>query len=183
MSIEAEIAAQFAGAVEVEHAVEKFAHKVAEYAKSLAPVFGDLPPRRGEPAHGEPGDYRDSIKVEHPPRATAVPTRRVISRDFKAAWIELGTRHMPEYAVFAKTAAYFGGTGPTIDEGVEHAQGHLRRELETLAKLRAGHAGTMHEAIAKSKSIAEQKRAVDQARMTRSAAFKAARGGGRRRGR
>jgi hypothetical protein len=173
VSIEAEIAAQFAGALEVEHAVEEFAHKVADYAKTLAPVFGDKPPKRGAPPQGSPGDYRGSIKVEHPPRAGATPTRRVISRDHKAIWIELGTRHMPEYAVFTKTAKYFGGTGPIIDEGVQHAQHHLRGELERLAKLTATGAAADR--------IAAQRKSVESARTARSSAFKAARRGRRRR--
>lgn len=174
MSIEAEIAAQFAGAIEIEHEVEKFAHKVADYAKTLAPVFGDHPTKRGEPPHGEAGDYKDSITVEHPPKATAVPTRRVISRDYKAIWIELGSRHMPEYAVFAKTARYFGGTGPVFEEGIEHAQSKLRDELHKLEKLTA--------VSGEAALIAKQAGAVDQARLARSAAFRAARGP-RRRGR
>lgn len=183
MSIEAEIAAQFAGAIEVEHAVQKFAEQIRDEIKDRTPVFDAEKDRRATPGIGEPGDLKDSIKVEHPPRVTAVPTRRVISRDPKAIWAELGTRHFPEVGMFAQVAHLHGGTGPVIDAGVAHAQGHLRRELETLAKLRAGHAGTMRDAVTKSRSIAEQKRAVDQARLNRSAAFKAARGGRRGRSR
>lgn len=165
MGIEAEIAAQVLGAAEVHVALDEFAHEVADYAKSVAPVFGDLPPHREAPKHGGPGDYRDSIHVE-PVRVGAL-VRRVISRDFKAVWIELGSSHMPEYAVFAKTAAYFGGTGPVIDEGVQSAQGKLREELEKYAKMAAVGASELE--------VAEQVRNVERARRARSAAFRAAR--------
>ena len=171
MSVQAEILAQMAVSIEVEHHLDKFAKEVADYAKSIAPVFGDQPPKRGEPGIGEPGDYRDSIAVER--IAAKVPTRRVISRDPKAIWIELGSRHMPEYAVLAKTAAYFGETGPVIDEGVEIAQGKLREGLEKLAKLSAVGAAA-HE-------VTEAERAISAARQARSSAFKAARGPRRRR--
>lgn len=172
MSIESEIAAQFAGAAEVKLGVDKLAHEVADYAKSIAPVFGDQPPKRGEPGVGEPGDYKESIGVEAAPGAKT-PARRVISRDPKAIWVELGSRHMPEYAVFAKTAAHFGGTGPVIEEGVDYAQGRLRGELKKLAEMTA--------AGASDAGLAAQRSAVDQARLGRSAAFRAARGPRRRR--
>jgi hypothetical protein len=163
-------------------ATDHLANEVRDYAKGLAPVFGDRDPRRGSPAHGEPEDYKNSIKV------TAHPTeplgRRVISTDFKALWIEVGNRHMPEYAVFTKTAAYFGGTPPILNEGVRDAQHHLRGELEKLAKLSAMSAVGLKSGIEKSRALTEQKHAVNRARNARSAAFKAARqprGKGRRR--
>ena len=170
MDLEGEILAQFAGNVEVEHHLDHFAQKVADYAKGLAPVFGDKPPKRNEPGIGDAGDYKESIQVE---RHHGPGKRRVISRDPKAIWIELGTVHMPEYAVFAKTAAYFGGTGPVIEQGIVTAQGKLREELENLAKLTATGAAA-HE-------ISAAEGAVRSARQARSAAFKAARGPRRRR--
>lgn len=169
-SIIADIEGQFLGSLEAEHHLDKFAEQVRDYAKELAPVFGDLPPKRNEPEHGEPGDYKESITVspiKHPGK------RRVGSKDFKAIWIELGSRHMPEYAVFAKTAAYFGGTGPVFEEGIVQAQGRLREHLETLAKLGATGATAA--------ALAEQHREVGRARQARSSAFKAARGPRRRR--
>lgn len=156
----------------IDHGVAEEAKKGADYAKSIAPVFGDLPPKRGEPGLGEPGDYKESIGTKHMSTAK-VPTWRVFSDDPKAIWIELGSTHMPEYAVFAKMAAYFGGTGPVIDEGVQHAQGKLRQELEKFEKLTA--------TGAEAALIAEQKAAVSRARIARSSAFKAARGPRRRR--
>lgn len=169
MSIEDEISAGL-HAVEIEHELDRFCDKVINYAKDLAPVFGDLPPKRDEPGIGDPEDYKNSIRQL--PGHRKPGHRRVGSDDPKAIWIEVGTRHMPEHAVFTKTAKYFGGTGPIIDEGVQHAQSNLRSELEKLEKLGAEGAAT-HQ-------IAAQRRAVDQARAARSSAFKAARG---RRGR
>lgn len=170
MGIEAEIAAGL-HSVEIEHELDQFAHKVIEYAKGIAPVFGDLPPKRDEPGIGAPEDYKNSIREL--PGHRKPGHRRVGSDDPKAIWIEVGTVHMPEYAVFTKTAKYFGGTGPIIDEGVQQAQDQLRGELERLAKLTAIGAAGHH--------IAAQQRAVERARQARSAAFKAARGPRRRR--
>ncbi|PBA85411.1 hypothetical protein DKM27_24685 [Mycobacterium tuberculosis variant bovis] len=170
MTIEAEIAAGL-HSVEIEHELHKFAEKVRDYARDLAPVFGETgrDDRRTAPPEGAPGDFRESIKV----RTTGKPGHlRVGSNSPIALWQEVGTRHFPEDAIFAKTAKYFGGTGPIIDEGVQHAQGRLRGELERLEKLAAAGAGAHH--------IAAQRRAVEQARTARSAAFKAARGRGRR---
>lgn len=175
MTIEAEIAAGL-HSVEVEHELDKFAEKVRDHARGLAAVFGQTgrDDRRSAPPEGEPGDFRDSIKV----RTTGKPGHRHVGSNSPIAlWQEVGTRHFPEDAIFAKTAKYFGGTGPIIDEGVQHAQGKLRGELERLEKLTAAGAASHH--------IAAQRRAVESARTARSAAFKAARGrrGGRRRGR
>ncbi|TDH48890.1 hypothetical protein E2F47_22250 [Mycobacterium eburneum] len=171
MGIIADIEAGISSA-EVTHALDELAHEVADYAKSIAPVFGDRPPKRAEPGIGSPDDYKDSIKVT----GRGPSKRRVESDDPKAVWIELGTEHMPEYAVFAKTAAHFGGTGPTLEQGVAHAQSRLRGELQKLADL--------NDAGASDAEVAEQRRNVAQARTYRRSAFKAARSGGpRRRGR
>lgn len=187
MALEDEILAQMVGASEITDGLDKLAAEVCEAAKSMAPVFGDLPPHRGEPASktNPTGDdsYRDSIHVEevrgHPDK------RRVISRDPKAVWIEIGTKHMPEYAVFARAAKLFDSVGgPSFssdgrdsmaDHGVEHAHHHLRDELETLAKMKATDVAAHH--------IAAQRGVVNQARLARSAAFRAARPNSRGRGR
>ncbi|OIN79765.1 hypothetical protein [Mycobacterium malmoense] len=170
---EADLIAEFSAglhAVEIEGALDEFAHEVADHAKSLAPEFDAERDRRSEPGIGDPGDFKNSIKVE----TTGKPgRRRVISRDPKAIWAEMGSVHMPEYAVFAKTAAYFGGTGPVIEEGVQRAQSRLRTEVEKLAKLTAEGAG-IHK-------LSAQAARVTQARIDRSAAFKAARPRRRRR--
>jgi len=171
MSIESEIAAGL-HSVEIEHELDKFAEEVRDHARGLAAVFGESgrDDRRDAPPEGEPGDFRDSIEVGPSPK---VGHRRVGSNSKIALWQEVGTRHFPEDAIFAKTAKYFGGTGPIIDEGVNEAQHHLRGELEKLEKLTAEGAAANH--------IASQRRAVNEARLARSAAFRAARGG--RRGR
>jgi hypothetical protein len=183
MSIEDEILAQMVGAHEITDGLDKLAKDVCDFAKSIAPVFGDLPPHRDAPADGDVGEYRDSIQVEdvhgHP------DVRRVISRDKKAIWIEIGTKHMPEYAVFTRAAALFGAEGgPSFsasgrdsmaDAGVHHAHHKLRDELETLAKLKATGAAAHH--------ISAQRGVVNQARIARSAAFTAARPRSRGRGR
>lgn len=161
-------------------ATDHLADEVRDYAKGIAPVFGDRDPRRGSPAYGEPEDYKNSIKViPHPDEPLG---RRVISNDFKALWIEVGTRHMPEYAVFTKTAAYFGGTPPILNEGVREAQHHLRGELEKLAKVMTLGAVGLKGGLAKSKAIQEARSSVHSARQARSNAFKQAKGP-RRRGR
>ncbi|KLO31585.1 hypothetical protein ABW16_01755 [Mycolicibacter heraklionensis] len=162
--IEAILAAAGAAltAREVEDGLDHFAGEVCEYARSIAPVFGDRPPKRDAPPFDEPGGFRDSIHVEHPRRGV----RRVISRlDPLALWQELGTIHMPEYAVFSRTAEHFGGTAPVIgDDGVMHAQSHLRKALVRLAELHAAGAGA--------DEIAVQQTRVRMARQQRSAEFR-----------
>lgn len=161
-------------------ATDHLAGEVAAMVKSATPVFGDKDPRRGSPAHGDPGDARNAIKVE--PHPNEPLGRRVISRDFKAIWIEVGSRHMPEYAPFTRAAAYFGGTPPILNQGVRDAQHHLRGELEKLAKLGAMSAVGLKAGIAKSQALTAQKHVVNQARTARSLAFHQARGP-RKRGR
>lgn len=90
----------------VQAGVEKKAAKVQAYWQSIAPVFGDRPPKRDAPSHGAVGAYRDSISIEDHPSGD-VPGKRVKDTDFKAKWIEFGNAHMPEYAPRAKTKAKF----------------------------------------------------------------------------
>lgn len=156
-------------------ALKAKADEIADHWKGIAPVFGDRPPKREAPPYGgAEGEYRDSIRAEPFRKKDGMPAYRVGTDDYRALWIELGTKHMPEYAPATKTAALFGDTtGPIMSEGVKTAQGHLREQLETLAKLKA-------EGAAASR-IAEQTKQVNAARQARTSAFKAARG--RRRGR
>lgn len=172
MSIEADLRALGLTVVglEAEHHLDHFAEQIRDEIRERTPVFGDHPPKRDEPGIGEPGDLKASIVVD-PIKSPGL--RRVRSDDPKVIWAELGAKHFPEVAMFAQVAALHGGTGPTIleDAGIEHAQKHLRGELEKLAKLAA--AGV---------PLAAQRAAVQRARGQRSAAFRAARGG-RRRGR
>lgn len=183
MTAEQDIIAELSAGLheaEVMHELHQLADKVCEQVKEETPVFGDLPPKRSAPAEGDIGDARNAVHVE--PHGDDY---RVISRDPKAVWIEIGTAHMPEYAPFTKAAAMFGSTdGPSFsssgrdsmaDEGVKHAHEHLRGEVERLAKLQATGAAAHH--------IAAARKSVNQARVTRSAAFKAARPRRGRRGR
>lgn len=159
------------GDLAFEAELDVFADKVRDYARDLAPQWGDRDERRSEPPHPEWDVFKETIlnKFVKPGQ------RHVGSNSPIALWQEVGTRHFPEDAIFGKTAKYFGGTGPIIDEGVQSAQGHLRGELERLAKLTAEGAAA-HELHA-------QRASVEHARQARSSAFKAARGSrrGRRR--
>lgn len=174
VSIASEIAAGL-HSYEIERELDKLAERVAEYAKGIAPVFGDRDPRRAEPGDGgDPGDYRDSIEV-----VPDGPGRRLVgSWDKKALWIEVGTRHMPEYAVFTKTGAHFGDTrGPIIDEGVRIAQGKLRHAIDRLAEI---HADASLTGVARDERIARQRKHIEAARQARSSEFRTAKNGRRR---
>ena len=147
--------------------LDKFAHKVCEYVQDLAAVFGTgRDDRRSAPPEGSPGDFKASIVVE-----PLKPGHRKVGSDSPIAiWQEIGTAHFPEDAIFAKTAAYFGGTGPIIDESVNAAHHDLRGKVEHLAKL-------MAEGVTGAK-LAHAQAQVAQARIDRSAAFRAARRAG-----
>lgn len=91
-----------------EAAVRRKAERVVEYWQSIAPVFGDLPPKRKHPPYGgSPGDYRDSIQILEEDNGRI----RVAATDYKAAWIEFGSAHMPKYAPLAKVKARFKISG------------------------------------------------------------------------
>jgi hypothetical protein len=168
IDFEDEILAQIVGSREAEHQLDKYAHQIADEIRELTPEFGDLPPKRDAPVWGKSGDAKAAIQV-----LPGGPGRRIVqSDDPKAIWIEVGTRHMPEYAPFTKVAAMHGGTGPIVEQGIQHAQHKLREALEHLEKLGAEGATAA--------AIARQRQAVDTARNARSAAFRAARSGNRR---
>lgn len=165
MSIEIDLEEGMNNDPEILKALRELAEKVCQDAKDLAPVFGETghDEHRKTPPHDDPGAYRDSIKV--------VPIKdphvlRVQTNDFKAIWIEMGSKHMPEYAVFAKAAALNGGTGPDFAAEIQGAQENLRGELEKLSK--------MHAEGAAAERISEQEQAVERARTARSVAFKQA---------
>lgn len=149
---------------EVEHKLDKFAAEVCEYAKRIAPVFDPGRDRRSTPGIGDPGDYRESIRVVD----VKAGHRRLQTDDPKMYWVEMGSEHMPEFAVFTRTAEHFGSTtGPIMDAGVLQAHHHLRRELDRLADMRAAGAGK--------RMLDAQRARVTEQRMKRSAAFRAAR--------
>lgn len=172
MGIEAEIAAQYLGSELAERQLDEFCEQLVEEIRERTPIFGDHPPKRNEPGIGEPGDLKESIHVDPVKRPGR---RRVGSDDPKAIWAELGAKHFPEVGMFAQVVALHGGTGPIIDEGVQHAQTKLRGEVERLDKLVAEGALPA--------SIAAQRASVARARQGRSAAFRAARSAPGRRGR
>ena len=171
---------------EVHHKLDAVVKEAQDKAKSRAPVFDvenkkrnrrDLPPwdsfHLNEPGH--PGDYRNSIVIE---RVKGKPhVRRLISRDYKAVWIEIGTRHMPEYAILTNIAREYGSkTGPsfsengehvsTEDEGVSRSHDSLREAIKTME--------TMMENGAKGKALDSIRNKINTIRNQRSAAFRAA---------
>ena len=176
-AIEREIMSKMMASEEVHHKLDAVVKEAQRKAKELAPVFGDLPPRRESPPNGgSPGDYRDSIVIENVKGKPHV--RRLISRDYKAIWIEIGTRHMPEYAVFTKIASmYHAKTGPHFtndgggrvsmhDENVKRKHELLRGALDDLKGLIG--------ADAESAAIERARDKINTIRNQRSAAFRAA---------
>lgn len=86
------------------------AREVKEYWQSIAPVWGDKPPKRGEPNIGEAGDYRESIQIM-PTLMTEVglPVIKVGSNDEKAHWLEYGSIHNPEHGYGQRVMDHFAG--------------------------------------------------------------------------
>jgi hypothetical protein len=56
-----------------------------------------------------PGDYSESVKVEYMKSKTGLPKARVSANDYKAFWIEYGSKHMPKFAPRQATLDHFGG--------------------------------------------------------------------------
>lgn len=73
-----------------------------DYAKSIAPVgeVGHNPESSDEPY--EPGAYRDSLHVERHSNPSRV-SYRLATDDYKRAWIEYGSTHMPKFRVLGRT--------------------------------------------------------------------------------
>lgn len=55
-----------------------------------------------------PGDYSKSIRIKYMSHGRFMKAR-ITAHDFKAHWIEYGSRHMPEFAPRAAMLSYFGG--------------------------------------------------------------------------
>lgn len=90
-------------------ALMKAGEEAVEYWKSEAPV-GEVEHtlKGGYVVH--PGDYKNSIRhkmIHEGPKRFV----RVQARDFKANWIENGSKHNPAHAPCAKTRAYMLGKG------------------------------------------------------------------------
>ncbi|WP_063039722.1 hypothetical protein [Nocardia pseudovaccinii] len=87
------------------------AKRGAAYGQSIAPVNKTGVPHTTKGGYrDEPGDYKKSISGE----AIFVHGAwrgRVISRDWKAHWIEYGTKHMPAMHIMLRTRRYLQGTG------------------------------------------------------------------------
>lgn len=63
----------------------------------------------------KPGDYENGIRVKFLRTPEGLPMARVTSHDYKSAWVEYGSSHMPEFAPRAATVAHYGGTGKSIE--------------------------------------------------------------------
>lgn len=100
---------------EERRAVKEKAKKVAEYARSIAPVYHG-PPRPDV----QPGEFRDSIINEDAPDYNGRPAARVVSHSRIAHLLEYGTSKMPALAVFARTAEHFNGTPDGTSVEYEH---------------------------------------------------------------
>lgn len=100
------IAAELNDQIRREQSIPRNAKAVAEaaeaYAKSLAPV--------------RTGAYRESIRTERRPDRNGFPVYRVLSDSPIAGYIEYGTKHNREFAVFAKTARRFNLAQAAVDE-------------------------------------------------------------------
>jgi hypothetical protein len=150
----------------VDEQLNNTANKMAEYWRSLAPV--------GTADEGDenPGAYRDSIHVE---RAETFDGFVVQADDFKSHWIEFGSRHMPEYAPAAKTAAAFGGVGPDLPENVAPVHRGLQEAIAEHEALKKSRFRKNPAERASKAQIAAAKAKVERLREARSTAFRTAR--------
>lgn len=107
--IEDEIRRKVREQAEVLTETRKQADRVKDHAVSISPV--------------DTGAYAAAWKVEPAPPVNGLPRFKVVNRHWTAHFIEFGTGKdtkegsvfgpdtpTPEFAVAAKTAAYFGGT-------------------------------------------------------------------------
>ncbi|MFM9261870.1 hypothetical protein ACKAMS_24855 [Rhodococcus sp. 5A-K4] len=84
-----------------------YAKEGAEYAKGIAPV-AKAPHTLPSGYVDNPGDYRDSIEgVAMFKNGRWIG--RVIARDYKAFWIEFGTKRWAKHAVLRRTREYVDG--------------------------------------------------------------------------
>jgi hypothetical protein len=106
------------------------AEEVAEYWKSIAPVWGDRPTKgattptedgSGRIVDAYEGEYANSIHVEESRGRVRVGSATKI-----AVFAEYGTAHMPEYACAQRTVEHFEGEANEL-LGTRNKQGGLRR--------------------------------------------------------
>lgn len=114
----------------VRAAKEEKAEEVAEYWKSIAPVWGDRDPKGAtvptETASGQivdayEGEYANSIHVESKGARVRVGSATKI-----AVFAEYGTEHIPEYACAQRTIEHFNGESSEL-LGTRNPKGGLRR--------------------------------------------------------
>lgn len=91
----------------VRAATIKKSKEVAEYWEGIAPVFGDKPPHRSEPAFGNIGDYKNSIHIKLRTHRSGYLTGQVSNTDPKAHWLEYGSAHNPEYGYMQRVKDHF----------------------------------------------------------------------------
>jgi hypothetical protein len=170
------VIAEFINDPKIRAEMEHLGGEVRDYWRSIAPVFDPKTSGRAELPEGRTvGEYRDSIHLEWVETSDSeLPVLRCLTDDILAPWVEFGTEHMPEYACAAKTAAHFGGDGPVYHAGITSAQNQVREGVRDLAAARKG--GSREDV-----SLAQKR--LDQARIARSAAFKAQRQRASRKGR
>jgi hypothetical protein len=89
---------------EAKAAALALASRGAEYARSIAPV-GEKDHRLKSGYVDHAGDYRDSIEGEVVFK-NGRWRGRVVARDFKAHWIEYGTKKWPKLAIMRRTRDY-----------------------------------------------------------------------------
>lgn len=106
------------------------AAEVAEYWKSIAPVWGDRPTKgattptedgSGRIVDAYEGEYANSIHVESKGNRVTVGSATKI-----AVFAEYGTAHMPEYACAQRTIEHFNGEASEL-LGTRNEKGGLRR--------------------------------------------------------
>jgi hypothetical protein len=112
-----EITAEMASNAEVAEAVYKRAQEAREFwmdywESSDHPYSREHALRSGYVER--PGDYSDSVKIKYGKAKEGAPKATVGTRDYKAAWIEYGSAHMPEFAPRAVTVSNFGGYNRSI---------------------------------------------------------------------
>jgi hypothetical protein len=114
----------------VHAAKEAKAQEVAEYWKSIAPVWGDRPTKgattptedgSGRIVDAYEGEYANSIHVESKGNRVRVGSNTKI-----AVFAEYGTVHMPEYACAQRTVDHFNGEANEL-LGTRNPKGGLRR--------------------------------------------------------
>lgn len=106
------IEAAIAESAEIQAALRERAEEVRQFWIDYWEAF-DHPHSRTHTLRSgyveNPGDYSKSIRIEYMESGTGFMKARITAHDYKAHWIEYGSRHMPEFAPRAATLDHFGG--------------------------------------------------------------------------